>query len=308
MWMTRPLVPRVKRSRREASLRLATLVTSGFLAPLLIASGWAQAPDGGPYQHQVLSASSPDGLNWTFDGRVLLEHASVPAAIVTPDGALRIYYVDASQMPENVNCAESRDGGQTFRVLGCTIAGRAGVKAVDPSIALLPDGRYRLYYYASQQDPGASGLHAIHSAISSDGVGFAEEGEAFSYPGLVDPDVFWTGEEWLMYVFSLDAHATLIASSRDGLSFQYVGPLPLKDWGTTAPVRLDDGQFRLYAFDQPRGQTVASFLSHDGFTWSQEDGVRLTAPAGQQITDPFVVRLPDGSWKMILKTSRDTQP
>ena len=265
-------------------------------------------PQGGPYTHQVVSASSLDGLAWTFDGRVLLDHASVPAAVLTAEGAIRIYYVDASQRPENVNCAESRDGGLTFAVLGCTILGRAGTKAVDPSILRLADGRYRLYYYASAPDPGAPGVHAIHSAISLDGIVFAEEGEAFSYPGLVDPDVFPLGNEWFMYVFSGDAHATLIATSRDGLDFDYVGPLSLEGWGTTAPVTLDDGQLRLYAFDQRTGHTVASFLSRDGFGWVREEGIRLSAPAGLQITDPFVVRLGDGTWKMILKTSPDVRP
>ena len=106
----------------------------------------------GPYYHQVFSATSRDGLNWTPDNRALIDHASVPAALVTPDGKIRLYYVDASRVgpgqPENMNCAESSDGGATFQVLNCTIANRAGDKAVDPGVVILPDGRYRMYYYA----------------------------------------------------------------------------------------------------------------------------------------------------------------
>ena len=108
--------------------------------------------DGGPYGHQIGSASSSDGLTWTHDGGVLLEHCSVPAAIVLPDGRVRLYVVDSTERPENMNCAESSDGGRTFRMAGCTIANRGGAKALDPSVVRLSDGRYRLYYYASSPD------------------------------------------------------------------------------------------------------------------------------------------------------------
>ena len=260
----------------------------------------------GPYYHQVFSATSSDGLNWTPDNRVLMDHASVPAALVTPDGKIRLYYVDASRVgpgqPENVNCAESSDGGATFQVLNCTIENRAGDKAVDPSVVLLPDGRYRLYYYAvtGQIDESA---HSIYSAISNDGIHFTQEKAVFTYNGLVDPDVFWAGQEWLMYVFSLKDKTTVVARSKDGLSFEYAGPSRLKNWGTTAPTRLTDGRLRLYAFDQPAMRQIASFISTDGLDWTQEPGVRVTAPAGRQITDPFVVRLGNGTWKMFFKMS-----
>lgn len=259
----------------------------------------------GPYFHQVYSASSAGGLNWAFDDILLLDHASVPAAVVTPEGNLRIYYVDASTAPENANCAESNDGGRTFTVLECTIAGMTASKAVDPSIVLLDDGRYRLYFYGSAAgDPGTLIEHSIYSAISEDGIHFTEEAEVFTYPGLVDPDVFWNGQEWLMYVFALN-QGTIAAHSADGLSFQYLGLLNPQDWGTTAPVHLEDGSLRLYAFNQPQASMIASFRSTDGISWTQEDGVRLIAPEGYHITDPFVVQLPDGSWKMVYKTGKN---
>jgi len=268
----------------------------------------ADAPQplpGGPYTHQVQSATSADGLTWALDNRVLIEHASVPAAIVTPEGKIRLYYVDASKTPENVNCAESPDGGATFSVLNCTIANRAGDKAVDPSIVRLSDGRYRLYYYAVTGRIDATSQHAIYSAVSTDGVRFTQEKKVFEYAGAVDPDVFWTGAEWLMYVFASQENRTIIARSGDGLDFEYAGPLGLRNWGTTAPIKLADGRFRLYGFKQPEMNVVGSFISSDALNWTQESGTRLTVPAGQQITDPFVVRLPDGLWKMYFKVQGD---
>lgn len=284
-------------------VRALAAVSLAILTGAIGARGLQAPPTAGPYTHQVLSASSPDGLSWTHDGVVLLEHASVPCAIVMPDGRLRIYYVDASQMPETVNCAESADGGSTFEPLGLSIAGLTSEKAVDPSIVRLSNSRYRLFYYGANGDPGAAGTHNVRSAISDDGVHFKETGTALAYPGLVDPDVFKVGDTWLMFVFSLTDHTTVVAESRNGRKFKKVRPLGLDGFGTTAPVLLDDGRFRLYAFDQRTQRTIVSFVSEDGLQWTQEAGVRLDAPAGKEITDPQVVRLPDGSWKMVFKVS-----
>ncbi len=245
--------------RREPCLPrmgLAALLVVSIGAPLA-ARAQQPPPTSGPYFHRVMSATSADGLTWTKDGRVLLEHASVPCAIVTPAGRMRIYYVDASQTPETANVAESADGGQTFVPLGLTIANRTASKAVDPGIVLLSDGRYRLYFYGSAPgDPGGTDTHTIYSAISTDGVAFTEEAAVFAYPGLVDPDVFRARNRcWYMFVFSLTDRTTVFAQSRSGTKFRYRKPLGLDGWGTTAPVKLDDGRFRMYAFDQ-HGQTT----------------------------------------------------
>lgn len=258
-----------------------------------------ERPQEGPHTHQVMSATSRDGLAWTEDGKVLLEHASVPCAIVTPEGKVLLYFVDASRAPENVNCVESTDGGKTFQKTRFAIQGMTAHKAVDPSIVRLENGKYRLYYFGCRRNPDEEGTHAIYSAISDDGIRFTEEKRVFDREGLVDPDVFWTGKEWLMYVFGLGR--TEIARSADGLSFEYVGPLHLKFWGTTAPVRLEDGTFRLYAFTQRGANKVCSFASKDCRTWTQEEGTRLAPPEGKEITDPFVVRLKEGTWKMFYK-------
>ncbi|MBX7219251.1 MAG: hypothetical protein K1Y36_04845 [Blastocatellia bacterium] len=258
-------------------------------------------PQGGPVTHKVYSATSKDGLNWTADNVVLLEKASVPCAAVTKDGKIRIYYVDASTMPEGANVAESTDGGKTFKPLGLKIINRAEFKAVDPSIVQLKDGRFRLYYYAAKMQIGEKDLHSVHSAISTDGVTFTEEQGNLEYPGLVDPDVFKARKEWLMFVFSLTDLKTIVASSRDGLNFKYVGPLSVQGYGTTAPVKLDDGRFRLYAFNQRGNRTFHSFVSTDGLNWTEEPGIRLQLEGPGQITDPFVVRLSDGTWKMFYK-------
>jgi hypothetical protein len=262
-------------------------------------------PTQGPYLHTVRSASSVDGLTFTDDREEdLVDHASVPTAMAFPDGTIRSYFVDFGTGTESFECVESTDDGQTWSWGDCELLGMASPKAVDISVVALRDGRYRLYYYASAENVGSSGAHNIDSAISKDGVTFTREGTVFTYDGLVDPDVFWNGKEWIIHVFSLKALGTVVATSADGLSFVYVGMLSPSGYGVTEPVALPDGTFRMYAFKQPDATTFVSLTSNDGYAWTLEDGVRFETEEGYQITDPFVIPLTDGTYKMFYKREK----
>jgi hypothetical protein len=259
-------------------------------------------PTGGPYMHKIWSASSPDGLVWARDEGFRLEHASVPCAIALDDKII-LYYVDADRgtgQQESTGCAISTDGIK-FEKQKFAIQGMPSAKALDPSIWRDSDGKLRLYYFACERDPGAAGKHSVRLAYSEDGVNFKDECLAFSHESLVDPDVFFFKDTWFMYVFGRGN--TVIATSKDGRTFSYMQELALKGWGTTAPVALDAGRLRLYAFDQTTrtGNTVCSFISENGIDWRKEDGIRLQGGEKEQITDPFVIRWKNG-WKMYFKT------
>ena len=270
-------------------------------------------PADSPYYHQVYSASSSDGLTWTQDSDTpIVEHASVPLAIVQTDGTVMLYYVDASDGPERLGCKTSTDNGNTFTDGTCVIKNLSVDRTVDYSIVQLPDGRYRLYYFGSNAatgDPAAAeGDHSILSAISEDGRTFTEEGVVFSYAGLVDPDVFWNGKTWIMHVFSGIAKGNVVATSTDGTNFTYVGLLEPNGYGVTKPIQLPDNTFRMYGFKQGQQTVFYSFTSPDGLTWTQEDGERLAAPDGYEITDPFVVQTKTGNYKMYYKVSKKQTP
>jgi hypothetical protein len=259
---------------------------------------------GGPYQHKVLSAASADGLNWTLDPGVRLEHASVPCAI-NAGNKIILYYVDADRgpgQPESVACAVTTDGinfvKQPFK-----IAGMPTLKALDPSILRDDNGQFLLYYLASNAsgDPAAEKAdHQIHLAVSEDGINFRYDRSVFSYPGLVDPDVFFYKGQWFMYVPS--TNGTVVAVSQDGRSFNYLQTLALKNWATEAPVKLANGSLRLYAFQEgkPSANTVHSFISTNGIDWTEEPGDRIIASNSQKITSPSVVRWGEG-YKMFYK-------
>lgn len=297
-----------------------------------------EEPQEGPWVHEIWSASSPDGLTWKEDGTLHFKHASVPAALVLKDGSIALYFVDAEIRPSSVNMALSTDGGKSFSKKDFVITGLPEkTTTVDPCPVLLNDGRVRLYFFSSRfgfeqsgggnkstsqmphQPPGSApkngppgpqgnpndpanlpGKHSIASAISSDGIHFTYEGEVFSYDGLVDPDVFYTGSKWLMYVMSL-GHGTVIAESQDGVHFSYLGTMKPERMGTTAAIRLSDGTFRVYAFKQGEQTSFISLTSKDGISWLPESGTRLVAPTGKEITDPFVIQLGENNWKMYYK-------
>jgi hypothetical protein len=260
---------------------------------------------GGPYQHKILSATSTDGINWTTDPGVRIEHASVPCAI-KDDSRIIIYYVDADRgpgQPESVTCAVTTDGinfsKQPFKIDGMTT-----LKALDPSIVRDDSGRYLLYYLASNVsgDPAAEKTdHQIHLAVGEDGINFRYERSVFTYPGLVDPDVFFFNGQWFMYVPTTNG-TIVIAVSTDGMSFNYLQPFSWKNWATEAPVKLENGSLRLYAFQEgkPFGNTVHSFISINGIDWIEEPGDRITASNNQKITSPSVVRWGEG-YKMFYK-------
>lgn len=259
----------------------------------------------GPKAHQVYTAVSDDGVTWSKVAEVL-DEASVPQAVMLDDGSVRIYYVDASQQPENMNCADLNPEYTEATVRTCTVDGLPeGKKMVDPTIVRLADGRYRLYFYEAliKGKIDSEDDHEIGSAISIDGIKFDYEGVVFTYEGLVDPDVFWDGEQWRMYVFSLTDHETVVAVSEDGADFTYEGPLGIGAYGTTAPVQIDDGTYRMYAFSQTPEKAVVSFTTTDFETWELEEGERIQPQTNREITDPQVVQLEDSSWLMVYKES-----
>jgi len=256
--------------------------------------------------------ASDDGLNWVTQEGARIAAASVPAAIADGDERVLLYCVQPPWepgKPETVACAVSTDSFIFRPEPSFRIEGLRTLKAVDPSIVRDEEGSFRLYYLASD-DPGdpARGLnpHAIHLAISEDGVRFREIGPVFEYPDLVEPDVFRFRGRWWLFVFA--AGRTIIAQSEDGFRFEYLTTLPLPGWGTTAPVLPPDGRLRRYAFDQrtPTGSVVQSFVSEDGLEWMPEPGVRLQARPDEQLTDPYVIRR-RGGYRMYFKTMRPPQ-
>jgi len=254
--------------------------------------GGTGGPDG-PSGHRVLRATSPDGLTWTAEGKVVVEPASVPDALVGPDGRTRIWFVDPKHNGISMG-VEGSDGTWTFQ--------STNLRGCDPNALLLADGTYRLYAKEGLEEA------RIIAAESRDGVSFGEPRTVWEdarYPMATDPDVIPTSSGWVMYL-SLGPRL-LLAESKDGLAFSQVRELDLG--GSVGDTIAVAGGFRMFFHKNPRGSgerlAIWSAFSKDGREW-QVEGERLRAgaegPDRRGVGDAAVVRLADGSWRMYYKS------
>lgn len=121
----------------------------------------------------LYSAISEDGIRFTPEGRVTLTHASdstsspgdqfsIPSGIRITDGRLRMYYAAAGG---GIRSAISSDDGLTW----IDEEGTRLLSATDPSVALLPDGKFGLFYV--DLSTGSKGQKLL-LATSPDGITF----------------------------------------------------------------------------------------------------------------------------------------
>ena len=171
----------------------------------------------------IAAYASEDGLRWRELGEVFQSpqypQVTDPDVFETPEGWVMLL----SLGPRLLRCT-SQDGlhfitDGTLLDLGGSVSDTVPVP-----------GGWRTFFHVNADpktgarmrirwgDPaGGPNPHAIHVAVSGDGIRFQEIGPAFQYPDLVDPDVFRYRGEWWMYVFArAAAQVKLSASSAVG--------------------------------------------------------------------------------------------
>lgn len=221
--------------------------------------------------HDIVSFFSDDGLTWTREEGVRVPNAAFPDAVLLPDGRVRLYF----QSGPAIGSAISDDGGLTFvQEPGLRIeTGWHG--DLDPdnvgasTTVLLPDGRFRMYYRAGDEDDAYfNGIKTvILSAVSDDGLNWSpEEGVRLAPEDWVDPQA--------------------PANNR------YLdGP---------EAVLTDNGRVRLYFFGVAVCYGLCMSVSEDGLTFGPVEQVLAQGdtPAGQAPGDPSILPLADGPWLM----------
>ena len=157
---------------------------------------------GGPGQsiHSVFSAISTDGLLFEKEGiRIDSQQtpdrgwASVPEAIVLPDGRVRIYYVsDGLDVRHGIVSAVSDDGliftREETRLTGF----------VDPAVIRLEDGSILMVAVAFPFGSGGKLTDAapgIYSFTSPDGINFENRKMVLPGEGNIDPAIIGLGDE-----------------------------------------------------------------------------------------------------------------
>jgi hypothetical protein len=152
---------------------------------------------GGPGQsiHTIYSAISTDGLHFEKEGiRIDSQQtpdrgwASVPEAIILPDGRVRLYYVsDGLDVKHGIVSAIS-DDGLSFTREGPVLSG-----FVDPAVIRLADGRYLMLAVTISSvslgiEPG------IYSFLSEDGINFQDREPVLIGENNIDPAIVDMGD------------------------------------------------------------------------------------------------------------------
>jgi len=259
----------------------ATSVTTSPIPNLLVSDltpkqGKGTAPQGasgsGPWATRLMLAASKDGLTFTRTNVVISDQAGVPNALVDKEGRARIYYIDFGN--NNIIATAIQKSATEWVLRKVIVNGLPkGSDPVDPTVALLADGKYRLYYMQGEIGKKPT----IYSAISNDGITFTkEDGERYNPSDVYDPIVLQTKDGWLLWTGPDGKHS---AKSKDGLKFEATGEFKIdgKIFMTWATVAIPDKGYRVYGNLMGPGSTpgIASAFSTDGVKWTLDPGTRL---------------------------------
>jgi hypothetical protein len=262
-------------------------------------AAWAQLPAGeGPWNRDLLILESADGLRFE-NARTFVERGGVPSLIRDGQGrliaAFQWFPFEHQDAFDRIAVAFSTDEGKSWtKPQTITIDGlpEGCERACDPTLALLDDGRIRLYFTSDPHDGAGAGTY---SAISKDAVRYEfEPNPRFRAPGenVLDCAVVRIGKQWHYYAPKPGQPGRgYHAVSDDGLRFTGQPDVSLRDFGSWLGCAVPaDGGVRFYG----TGDGIRSTRSTDGAVWETEDGVRA------QGGDPGVVRTGDGRWLMIV--------
>jgi len=266
----------------------------------------------GPWRMRLMIAYSNDSLNFTHANQVLISQADVPNVITTPDGEVRVYFI--CFCPEKVRnklvVAISRDTiNWTYRKVNDENTGELPF-TVDPTVELLPEGRYRLYFTSvpGKTDQQGGNMRS-YSAISDDGFVFTLEADVrFTLTGqdVLDPSVLLIGQTW-HYFAGGSPDWNYHATSTDGLNFTCQDNFMLENILMSNSLAVDGG-YRYYGFVQDQGaMNIRSLFTPEGVNWIVDPGNRLGLEAANGlevigVKDPSVTRRTDGRYLMIYST------
>ncbi len=175
---------------------------------------------GGPGQsvHSIYSAISTDGLRFEkegikIDSQQTLDRgwASVPEAIVLPDGRVRLYYVsDGLDVKHGIVSAIS-DNGLNFTREGPVLTG-----FVDPTVVRLANGSYLILAVAfpfGSEGRLTDAAPGIYSFTSQDGINFKDRELVLAGENNIDPAIVDMGDgAYRVYYWNITDKPSVIKS------------------------------------------------------------------------------------------------
>ena len=213
-----------------------------------------------PSSHEVYLAQSNDGASWSLLPGWEPRDGSVPDVFRRGD---TLYVISTGGM--------SRLNMQTGDVTHEKVSIESGENYVDPSLAQLPDGRLVMFYLPGimGQDPAAcapgegSCTRQIKSAVEvpgSNGTVFrADSGvrvsETITGGTFSDPDIFFNGSEWVLYVSRGQSISSYTSADLQG-TFSYRGPVSQSQGGVGSGIQASPGVVQTFAHASTRDSTV----------------------------------------------------
>lgn len=276
--------------------------------------GKATSPNGedaatvGPFERQLKTAISYDGLTYISNDVWISAQANVPDAVITPDGDVYLYY-SGWMVGDHLNTtavAISQDNGKTwtYRYVEMENYGDRH-HPVDPDVILLSDGTFRMYFTTD----GDAKHTGIHYAESLDGITYNYKKGIFipEDRSALDSTTFKIGNTWHMYALSEKGPDELwYLTSKDGITFELSGltsfPFNGKSYVPTNGVWVGD-KFHLMLF-HPTETSIVSMWTKNGSDWYPGEGVRLEPTEDElYVKDPTIVSLPNNQKLMIYVTN-----
>jgi hypothetical protein len=288
-----------------------------------------------PSRSRVLIARSRDGLHFerpsTDAGRLLLDQADIPDAVVLPSGRVLVYFMagcrdytpfgGARTMSDNIAVAVSDGGGAAgswvFKDVSFDNESHGLERPFDPNIVLWKPDQNLLRMFVSQAAAGPS--IATYSYTSTDGFTFTYEGKRYDPgppDGIIDPETFrFDDTHWYIFSGGPNGFAT---SSDDGATFTrqgYFSDLVTNFagyGGVPHDVAVTDiaGTYRAFAsvFRPSLMMSGIDSLRSTASPWTswEWEGPVLDVVAGTEACDltfPTVVRLADDDWLMFYRTT-----
>ena len=256
----------------SASVSLPAAATSGTRVPTkvsppsqqyLMAFHGCKSGSGdcnNPSSHEVYLAQSNNGASWSLVPGWEPRGGSVPDVLRRGD---TLYVISTGGV--------SRLNMQTGDVTHEQVSLEGGEQYVDPSLAQLPDGRLVMFYLPGimGQDPAAcapgerSCIRQIKSAVEvpgSNGTVFradsgARVSETITGGTFSDPDIFYNGSEWVLYVSRGQSINAYTSANLQG-DFSFRGPVSQNQGGVGSGMPTSQGGVQTFAHSSTRDSTV----------------------------------------------------
>lgn len=247
--------------------------------------------------HKIFRAVSSDGVNWIRDDFALFEGNS-PCAVMDTNQTIFLYYMqDDSMSNTSFLMVRTSTDGEYFSAPQITNISGSVINKIDPSAALLPDGRIKLFYMDNDTVPSQN----LYSAVSNDGINFNEEpGIRFSDSiGISSPDVILHGigcdtnvPKWNVY---LSRETKLIrCTSEDGITFSADTNFHWNSGAASGTIIISCGLLKTYFCNDG----IWSATSINGILLNPDTLICIAPLENEIVSNPSLIRLLTGEFIM----------